>query len=194
MDRSPDDSLRGFTLIELLVVISIIGLLSSIILVSLNTATSKARDVARLSDLNAMRTAIELYASTVGHYPITSTCSTPTWIGYGGSWSVAQGCLTLGGANTAGTLQSMLTPYISQPILDPGGAYPVSSSDKGYLYMGDGSNYCLLLYRLPENMHDFPPTMWNLAPGRCGSVNSNGQCSSGVNSVYYGNGPWADGC
>ena len=40
-------SARGFTLIELLVVISIIGILSSFAVVSLNSARAKARDALR---------------------------------------------------------------------------------------------------------------------------------------------------
>jgi prepilin-type N-terminal cleavage/methylation domain-containing protein len=60
---------QGFTLIELLVVISIIGLLSSIVLASLNTARSKARDAKRKQDLHQIQIALELYYSTYGGYP-----------------------------------------------------------------------------------------------------------------------------
>lgn len=52
---------KGFTLIELLVVIAIIGLLSSVILASLNGARKKGRDARRLSDIKQLQTALELY-------------------------------------------------------------------------------------------------------------------------------------
>ena len=60
---------KGFTLIELLVVISIISLLSSIVLASVNNVRSKARDTVRISNLKQIQTAIELYYSSSGHYP-----------------------------------------------------------------------------------------------------------------------------
>jgi len=52
---------RGFTLIELLVVIAIIGILSSVVLASLNTARSKGNDAAIQSNLATVQTQAELY-------------------------------------------------------------------------------------------------------------------------------------
>ncbi len=52
---------RGFTLIELLVVIAIIGMLSSVVLASLNSAREKSRDARRIADLKQVQTALELY-------------------------------------------------------------------------------------------------------------------------------------
>ncbi len=62
---------RGFTLIELLVVIAIIGLLSSVVLSSLNSARTKSRDARRLSDIRQIQTALELYFDDVSppEYP-----------------------------------------------------------------------------------------------------------------------------
>lgn len=62
----------GFTLIELLVVISIIGLLSTLAVVTLNNARIKARDAKRIRDINQIQTALELHYNSVNAYPPTS--------------------------------------------------------------------------------------------------------------------------
>jgi len=67
---------KGFTLIELLVVIAIIGILATIVLVSLNTARSKARDTRRVSDLRQVALALEMSYDDNSTYPVQATCGT----------------------------------------------------------------------------------------------------------------------
>ena len=72
-------SQKGFTLIELLVVIAIIGILSSVVLASLNTARAKARDAKRLSDMHQMRIALEFYYNSFGRYPDSDLAGCGGW-------------------------------------------------------------------------------------------------------------------
>lgn len=63
---------KGFTLIELLVVISIIGILSSVVLSSLNSVRSKARETRRISDIKQITNALFMLAdSNGGNFPST---------------------------------------------------------------------------------------------------------------------------
>lgn len=59
--------LKGFTLIELLVVIAIIGILSSVVLASLNTARNKGADAAIKGDLAGVRSSAEVLYDTLGN-------------------------------------------------------------------------------------------------------------------------------
>jgi prepilin-type N-terminal cleavage/methylation domain-containing protein len=53
---TPRTNFRGFTLIELLVVIAIIGILSAVVLASLNTARAKGTDASIKAALNTVQT------------------------------------------------------------------------------------------------------------------------------------------
>ncbi len=64
---------RGFTLIELLVVIAIIGILSSVVLASLNSARQKGRDARRISDVKQLQLALELNYDAAQTYPLATS-------------------------------------------------------------------------------------------------------------------------
>ncbi|MCX6792968.1 MAG: prepilin-type N-terminal cleavage/methylation domain-containing protein [Candidatus Falkowbacteria bacterium] len=64
---------KAFTLIELLVVIAIIGVLSTMAIIALGNARTKARDAKRVADLKQISTALELYYSDYNSYPTIIT-------------------------------------------------------------------------------------------------------------------------
>ncbi|OGG86098.1 hypothetical protein A2392_01395 [Candidatus Kaiserbacteria bacterium RIFOXYB1_FULL_46_14] len=173
---------QGFTLIELLVVIAIIGILASVVMASLNSARVKSRDARRMADMGQIRNALEMYSLDNGHYPIMAT----GWTSFD-SPAYSNNAIT---NPSAANLATALAPYLPAGMKDPIGG----TSDAGYLYRSEstssGASYCILIYRTPENMKDFPSHM--IPMGRCVAI-SNGQCS-GINAIYYGNGPFATGC
>lgn len=69
---------KGFTLIELLVVIAIIGILSSVVLASLNSARGKGGDTAVKANLSGIRSQAELMYNDMGCYTNTGTACSAT--------------------------------------------------------------------------------------------------------------------
>ena len=150
MKKNLEVKAGGFTLIELLVVISIIGILSSFAMVSLNSARNKARDALRKADMTQMRTAINLYYDENGKYPACGSYDGNA-VDFGASVQVGSNCYNtvLGSALTAGN-----KPYLGQLPKDPKNLTNNPAVDTTYLYRyvgkADGSEYALV-YRIEEN-------------------------------------------
>jgi len=115
------------------VVISIIGLLSSIILVSVNSVRGKARDAVRMSNLKQIQKALEAYMIDSGTYPSTG----------GAYWGI---CVNGGSKSRSGANAYIpgLTPkYFAELPVDPLG---ITTGWSGYLYRSNGKNYKLLAH------------------------------------------------
>lgn len=63
-----NDGVKGFTLIELLVVVAIIGILSSVVLASLNTARNRGADASIKANLSGARAEAEIFYDTSTTY------------------------------------------------------------------------------------------------------------------------------
>jgi general secretion pathway protein G len=145
--------MNGFSLIEILVVISIIGFLATMAAYALNIARMKARNASRLSDINQVQKAIDLYYDNNGHYPQVSYASTNDEnCGEDGKWC---------------DLETELESYISRLPRDPSGLqnnfryYYDSNSEDDYQSYGlmtslEGSNN----EELAENDGGFYPEFY----------------------------------
>ena len=127
---------RGFTLIELLVVIAIIGMLSSVVLASLNGARAKSRDARRIADMKQIQIALELYYDTNATYP------NPGW-----AWRSQ--CVGWGTHTAANVIPGLTPTYLPSMPSDPG--MIVASNVNCYLYLSNGVDYKFLNYNLSSD-------------------------------------------
>lgn len=111
---------RGFTLIELLVVIAIIGILSSTVLASLNSARQKSRMAAAQAEIDQIRKAALLLESDTLEWPGHKTVD-DIESGVSGNeiWDLNDPSAGL--VATDGAFPGWNGPYIQQIPLDPWG-------------------------------------------------------------------------
>lgn len=184
---------RGFTLIELLVVIAIIGLLSSVVLASLNQARIKARDSQRKQDIIQVRNALELYYADNKSYPSSEYMrwGIPSWFASDrGSGFIFdeqdpdQNPDAYMGDNYIGPL---VPNYISKLPKDPKpGPSTTNDNDcsgknRSYVYASDGKDYKFLSYCAMEE--DIPS-------GGSDPYLDQTRCQA---DVCYAYGVWTDG-
>lgn len=113
---------KAFTLVEVLVTISLLGVLIGIVLVVLNPSffRAKARDGRRVSDLQVVQGAIEMYYAQQNGYPS------------GDDAAALNTVLSGGGAWTAGGVT-----YLSRTPKDP-----TDGTDTPYCYCVPGDTGC----------------------------------------------------
>jgi len=75
--RSGNRRRRGFTLIELLVVMTIIAILVGMLIPAIGGAIATARTTACLNKMKGLGTAVGVFKSTTGSYPLASTANAP---------------------------------------------------------------------------------------------------------------------
>lgn len=170
---------KGLTLIELMVAISVLGVLATFAIVSLDpiALVQKTHDTQRKADLNQLKKAFELYYDNNGHYPsqdINTYNSIDGKFAWGLSWQ----------------------PYMKQVPWDPEGKAGFHTA-RHYQYVSDNNtnNQSFCLYANlergatdPEACPPNPPN-GNLCPGvfnpaviHCGQDNAH-NCNFGVCST-----------
>ncbi len=115
---------KGFSFIEIMIVVTIIALLATLIVSSIQSARISGRDTRRVSDITEIRNALNLYYSRYNNYP-TTVAVTP-----GLPFQVSAASQTI---------------YLEQVPMNPTPRNDVSCGDKEYEYYqtSNGFSYTL---------------------------------------------------
>lgn len=122
----------GFSLIELLVVIAIIGMLAMNVMITLGGVKAKARDAARIANIEQVVKALQNYELDNNMYPFAD-CPSCTF----GGWEIS--------AQEPDQFIEPLSPYVSKTPLDPINKLSVGGS----LFGPRPGDYFFAYYKYP---------------------------------------------
>jgi prepilin-type N-terminal cleavage/methylation domain-containing protein len=184
---------RGFTLIELMTVIAIIGILASIILVSLATAQAKGRDAKRISDIKNIQLALAEYYNDNGMYPLNiyAGAGTPPASGLAPTYMSIVPLDPLNNTTqylyipitSIGTNCSAVPPtsyHLGVPLEVPTNAVLLTDVDAGI-----SSHVCSGTHNATLFSGDFNGTSAVAAPGQCGNTSGIPQGTAGATETCY---------
>lgn len=124
---------KGFTLVEVLVAATIIAVLTAIGVVSYTSINKRSRDTKRKSDMEQIRSALEMYRADVGYYPNTGA----------GSWTDASNLSAI-----------LVSSYMAAIPSDPKSSTQVYRYKATDLVSGNYYGYCLSSLLEAENPTD----------------------------------------
>ncbi|OIO06599.1 hypothetical protein CO115_00980 [Candidatus Falkowbacteria bacterium CG_4_9_14_3_um_filter_36_9] len=136
---------NGYTLIELLFVVVIIGLISTVAIVSFNNSRAKARDAKLLNDVYVLQKALDMYFDDHGEYPPHTGDE-----GVNLAWGMWAGSRYTGikGDATEAVFKNAMQQYMAH-LPNPEGYY---TTDKGAGWnWWWGTHYSRIQYRLITN-------------------------------------------
>jgi len=175
---------KGFTIIELLVVVAIIGILATVVLASLGSAREKAREARKLTDLNQIRNAFELYYLDNGSYPLATTGG---WFAYCIGKSSSETCWN-NELNGNDALNAALEDYLP---LDYFASLNGADASAFVLHRGGTSNNlgCAGAVRFGNQIVWMPKDNGTVPNNSCPGESIRTGCGSGIyqQTVYHNN-------
>jgi len=137
---------RSFTLIEVLIVISIIGVLTTIVVVSYRGVQKKSRDDRRVADLSTIASALDqYYENNANKYPL--------FLG-------AEGCPEGADPNQAGRIFTERDAFVAKvsDYLNPVPKDPTKDVGYRYVYSCDGRHFALITIIEDQNKSNWSNT------------------------------------